>query len=133
MPEEEGGVYLLDNSKAIAAGLTFRPLEETLGAILRADMARVLEADTRSNVETAMADLKQVMYGDDVEVIKTKSEALTQASHKLAEAMYQQTAQDGQGDPGAEAGAQDTAGAAPNADDDVVDADFEEVKEEEKK
>jgi molecular chaperone DnaK len=101
------------------------------------ELGEKVEADTRSNVEAAMSDLKQVMDGDDVEVIKTKSEALTQASHKLAEAMYQQTAQDGQGAPGAEAGAgpgaQDAAGAAPNADDDVVDADFEEVKEEEKK
>lgn len=100
------------------------------------ELGEKVEADTRSNVETAMADLKQVMDGDDVESITAKSEALTQASHKLAEAMYQQTAQDGgQGAPGAEAGAgaEDAAGAAPNADDDVVDADFEEVKEEEKK
>jgi molecular chaperone DnaK len=100
------------------------------------ELGEKVEADTRSSVEAAMADLKQVMDGDDAQVIKTKSEALTQASHKLAEAMYQQTAQDGQGAPGAEAGAgagaQDAAGAAPNADDDVVDADFEEVKEEKK-
>jgi molecular chaperone DnaK len=93
-----------------------------------------VEAATRSNVEAAVADLKQVTDSEDVDAIKAKSEALTQASHKLAEAMYQQTAQAEQGAPGAEAGAQDAAaGANPNADDDVVDADFEEVKEEDKK
>jgi molecular chaperone DnaK len=96
------------------------------------DLGEKVDAETRAKVEAAMGDLKQVMDGEDVEAIKAKSEALTQASHKLAEAMYQQSAQEGQGAPGAEAGAQD-AGGAPNADDDVVDADFEEVKEEDKK
>lgn len=97
------------------------------------DLGDKVEAGTRSNVEAAIADLKQVMDSEDVDAIKAKSEALTQASHKLAEAMYQQTAQAEQGAPGAEAGAQDAAGANPKADDDVVDADFEEVKEEDKK
>ncbi len=98
------------------------------------ELGEKVEAETRSNVEAAMGDLKQVLDSEDVEAIKAKSEALTQASHKLAEAMYQQTAQEGQGAPGADAGAQDAAGgAASNADDDVVDADFEEVKDEEKK
>jgi molecular chaperone DnaK len=91
-----------------------------------------VEAETRKNVEAAVSDLKQVMDTEDIEAIKAKSEALTQASHKLAEAMYQQTAQQGQDTPGAEAGGQDTGG-APNADDDVVDADFEEVKGDDKK
>ncbi len=96
------------------------------------DLGEKVDAETRAKVEAAMGDLKQVMDGEDIEAIKAKSEALTQASHKLAEAMYQQSAQEGQGAQGAEAGAQD-AGGAPNADDDVVDADFEEVKEEDKK
>jgi molecular chaperone DnaK len=97
------------------------------------ELGEKVDAETRANVEAAMGDLKQVIESEDVEAIKAKSEALTQASHKLAEAMYQQSAQETQGAPGAEAGAQDAGGAAPNADDDVVDADFEEVKEEDKK
>ncbi len=97
------------------------------------ELGEKVDAETRANVEAAMGDLKQVLDSEDVDAIKSKSEALTQASHKLAEAMYQQSAQEGQGAPGAEAGAQDAAGAAPNDDDDVVDADFEEVKEEDKK
>jgi molecular chaperone DnaK len=62
---------------------------------------------------------------DDVEAIKKGIESLTQASHKLAEIMYSQASQQQQGG-GPEAGA-----AGPDEgkkDDDVVDADFEEVK-----
>jgi len=95
------------------------------------DLGDKVDDSTRSNVEAAMADLKKALESEDTEEIKAKSEALTQASHKLAEAMYQQSAQADQGAEGAEAGPQDTAGA--NADDDVVDADFEEVKEDDKK
>ena len=70
------------------------------------------------------------MEGEDVAEIKRLSEALTQTSHKLAEAIYQQTAQaDARpGGPGA-AGRR----RASDSDDDVVDADFEEVKEDKKK
>jgi molecular chaperone DnaK len=97
------------------------------------DLGEKVDAETRSKVEAAMGDLKQVMDGEDVEAIKAKSEALTQASHKLAEAMYQQSAQEGQGAQGEDAGGQAAGGDASNADDDVVDADFEEVKDEDKK
>jgi molecular chaperone DnaK len=64
--------------------------------------------------------------------IKRLTEELTQSSHKLAEAIYQQASQENPSadGPGPEAGAQEAAGAG--ADDDVVDADFEEVKEEKK-
>ncbi len=95
------------------------------------DLGEKVDAATRSNVESAMADLKGVLEAEDVAQIRAKSEALTQASHKLAEAMYKQTEQGGQGAPGGDAGGQEAAGA--NADDDVVDADFEEVKEQDKK
>jgi len=91
------------------------------------DLGEKVDAETKSNVESAVADLKKAMEGEDAEAIKQKSEALTQVSHKIAEAMYQQAAQDGaQAGAGPEAG--DAAGGQA-ADDDVVDADFEEVKE----
>ena len=80
---------------------------------------------TKKAIETACEALKQVKDGDDTEAIKQKSEELTQASHKLAEAMYQQAAQES-GEAGADP--QGQAGAA-GQDDDVVDADFEEVNE----
>lgn len=96
------------------------------------DLGEKVDAATRGRVEEAVADLKKAMEGDDAGQIKAKSDALTQASHKLAEAMYQQAAQSeqaGGAGPGAEAGAQ-SGGAA--QDEDVVDADFEEVKEDKK-
>jgi molecular chaperone DnaK len=94
------------------------------------DLGDKVDAQTRSKVEAAMADLKKAMEGDNPDDIKAKSEALTQASHKLAEAMYQKAAQEGQAGAGAAGAEQGGAGAA--QDDDVVDADFEEVKDDKK-
>jgi molecular chaperone DnaK len=94
-----------------------------------------VDADTRSKVEAAMASLKTALEGDNVDEIKRLTEELTQSSHKLAEAMYQQASQDGQAPPEGDAagpGQGQDAGAKPADDDDVVDADFEEVKEEKK-
>ena len=95
------------------------------------DLGDKVDAETRGKVEAATADLKKAMESDDPAEIKAKSEALTQSSHKLAEAMYQQAAQSEQAGADAQAGASQQNGGAP-ADDDVVDADFEEVKEEKK-
>jgi molecular chaperone DnaK len=90
-----------------------------------------VDSETKSKVEEASAALKKAMEGEDVEEIKKLSEELTQVSHKLAEAMYQQASTEQQA-PGADADQADPAGgAAPE--EDVVDADFEEVKEEDKK
>ena len=93
-----------------------------------------VDDETKSKVEEASAALKKAMEGEDMEEIKKLSEELTQVSHKLAEAMYQQASADGQQAPGADADAEQgdqAGGAAPE--EDVVDADFEEVKEEDKK
>lgn len=76
---------------------------------------------TRKNIESAIEDLKKAKDSDNVDMLKQKIEALSQASHKLAEVMYQQASQEGSAGPGA------GASTAPQ-DDDVVDADFEEVK-----
>ncbi|MEJ2097486.1 MAG: molecular chaperone DnaK [Deltaproteobacteria bacterium] len=92
-----------------------------------------VDATTKSNVESAIEALKKAMEGENAEEIKRQSEALTQASHKLAEAMYQQASQ-GNAQPGADAGAEGFAGQnTASQDDDVVDADFEEVKDSDKK
>ncbi|MEA3547766.1 MAG: molecular chaperone DnaK [Thermodesulfobacteriota bacterium] len=92
-----------------------------------------VDDETRGNVESGIEKVKKTLEGDDVDAIKQATEELTQASHKLAEIMYSQASQQ---QPGAEAGAGASAGAAGGAagssakkdDDDVVDADFEEVK-----
>jgi molecular chaperone DnaK len=96
------------------------------------DLGDKVDDDTKAKVETGVADLKKAMEGDDVEEIKRASEALSQTSHKLAEAMYQQAAQTGEGQSG-DAGADPTGsgsdtGTGAGVDEDVVDADFEEVK-----
>ncbi|MEJ2588788.1 MAG: molecular chaperone DnaK [Deltaproteobacteria bacterium] len=85
-----------------------------------------LDDDTKNNINQAIENLKKAMEGEDAEEIKRLSEELTQASHKLAETMYAQASQEqGQaagGSPGADAGSGES------KDDDVVDADFEEVQ-----
>lgn len=95
------------------------------------DLGDKIDAATKTNVETAIEAVKKEMQGENTEEIRRLSEELTQASHKLAEAMYQQASQAGADQAGAHPGAEDTAQARPSAsEDDVVDADFEEVKEE---
>jgi molecular chaperone DnaK len=82
--------------------------------------SKVGETERRA-IETALADLKEALKGDDAAAITDKANVLSQASMKLGEAMYKQ-AQETQ--PGADAGAQAAAGAPK---DDVVDAEFTEV------
>ena len=83
-----------------------------------------LEAGEKESIEGAISDLEESIKGDDVDDLKTKTNALMEASHKLAERMYQE-----QGD--ASDSATDTASGAdagaPGGDD-IVDAEFEEIK-----
>ncbi|OGR19320.1 MAG: molecular chaperone DnaK [Desulfobacterales bacterium GWB2_56_26] len=88
------------------------------------DLGDKVDAATRGNVEKEIANVKSVKDGDDVAAIKAAVEALTQASHKLAELMYQQAAKENPDAGGDPAGG----GKTKKNDDDVVDADFEEVK-----
>ncbi|MEW8428485.1 MAG: Hsp70 family protein, partial [gamma proteobacterium symbiont of Ctena orbiculata] len=87
-----------------------------------------LEPGEKEAIESAIKELEETMKGDDKEAIEAKTKALAEASGKMAERLY---AQKGADEAGAEAGA---AGAAEGesssgaADDDVVDAEFEEVK-----
>ena len=84
-----------------------------------------VDAGEKEKIETAIKELEEVISGDDVEQITAKTNALMEASHKLAEQMYQQ--QDSDVSPGTEESA---TGDGPSAagGDDVVDAEFEEVK-----
>ncbi len=84
-----------------------------------------VDEETKKGIESALEELKQAMEADDPEAIKSKTEALAQASQKLGEVMYQQAQSE------AEAGGDAAEGDAPK--DDVVDAEFEEVDDEEKK
>jgi molecular chaperone DnaK len=85
-----------------------------------------LDDATKSNIEQAIENLKKSLEGEDTEEIKKLTEELTQASHKLAETIYANANQEqAQGEPGP---GPEADGDAPKDDDDVVDADFEEVK-----
>jgi molecular chaperone DnaK len=84
-----------------------------------------LDASTKGDIEKAAENLKAAMGTDNAQEIKRLTEELTQASHKLAEAMYARASAGAQAEgAGQQAGGP---GAKPK-DDDVVDADFEEVK-----
>ncbi|MBE9545913.1 MAG: Hsp70 family protein, partial [Proteobacteria bacterium] len=87
-----------------------------------------IDAAEKTKIEEAVAKVKKALEGDDIDAIKAAQEELTQASHKLAEAMYAKTAEE---QAGAEAGAgpeEEGKAEAEKKDEDVVDADFEEVK-----
>lgn len=91
-----------------------------------------VDASVRSAIEAAVAKTKTAMEGSDAQAIKSAIDELQTASHKLAEAMYQKAAGTegaGPAGPGPEAGGP-AGGGAKRPEDDVVDADFEEVKEE---
>ncbi len=92
------------------------------------DLGDKVDEETKSNVEKEIANVKSVMEGDDVDAIKTAIEALTAASHKLAELMYAQASQENPDGKGGAGGGAAGGGSAKKDDDDVVDADFEEVK-----
>ena len=97
------------------------------------DLGDKVDAETKTKVETAIEPLRKAMEGDDLEQIKKLSEELTQVSHKLAEAMYQQASAEAGSQPGAEGAGPENPGQPAGApDDDVVDADFEEVKDDKK-
>ena len=89
-----------------------------------------IDASEKSRIEDAINKTKKAMEGDDIQTIKKAQDELMSASHKLAEAMYAKTA-GGPGGPSGGEGARQQTGAEQTSrkkDDDVVDADFEEVK-----
>merc|ERR1712137_1173709 len=54
------------------------------------DNADKLDAETKTEVEKAIAEAKEVKYGDDLDALNSKKEALSQASMKIGQAMYNQ-------------------------------------------
>jgi molecular chaperone DnaK len=95
------------------------------------DLGDKVSAGDKSRVEAAISELREALKSEDVETIKAKTNALTQASMKLGEALYgaQQPGGAGGPDAGAGGGEQKKSGGGEN----VVDADFEEVKDDKKK
>jgi len=88
-----------------------------------ADLGEKASPEERSQVESAIADVKEALKGDDKGVLETKTQALAEASAGLAQKAYEQAQQEAGGEASADAG----------ADDGVVDAEFEEVQEDDGK
>ncbi len=86
-----------------------------------------LEPGEKESIEASIKDLEAVMDGDDKDAIEEKTKALTEVSGKMAERMYAQQGAEGAAEAGP-AGAEAEAATA----DDVVDAEFEEVKDDNK-
>lgn len=89
-----------------------------------------VEPQERASIESAMSDLKDVLKSNDKHVIETKTQKLTDASSKMAERLY--GAAGAQGAPGADAHAEHQGSTAGKQHEDVVDAEFEEVKDDKK-
>ncbi len=90
-----------------------------------ADAGDKLTDEEKAPVEAAISELEEALKGDDKDEITAKTTALTEASAKIAEKLYAATA--------ADADATDAGADSSKQDDDVVDAEFEEVKDDEKK
>ncbi len=83
-----------------------------------AELGEKVEAEDRANIEAAAADLNEAVKGDSKEVIEAKIKALSEASAGMAQKLYEeQAAAEGTADSG-----------ATEDDENIVDADFEEVK-----
>ncbi len=113
----------------------FRELAETRNradALLHAtekslkDLGDKVSAADRARVESALSDLKGVIRGDDKDVIETKARALAEASATIAQQAYSD-AQAGAG-AGPAGGGATGGGSAAGGKDEVLDAEFEEVK-----
>ena len=97
------------------------------------EMDDKLPEEDKTKIEATKEQLRKSLEGDDTEAIKSDLEALTQASHKLAEMLYQQQAQQQgeagpDGTPGGDADRTSGQEKTQSSDEDIVDADFEEVK-----
>jgi molecular chaperone DnaK len=91
-----------------------------------ADLGPNLDASSRSQAEAAAKELKNAMQGEETSRIRQLTEQLTQIAHTMTQAAYSRN------NPGADTGPRGAGGASSTAgrsaqDDDVVDADFEEV------
>jgi molecular chaperone DnaK len=87
-----------------------------------------LSEEDKTQIENAVVELETAIKGDSKEEIETKTQALIEASAKLMEVAQAKAAAEG-----AAAGGEPTDAGAAQPDEDVVDAEFEEVKEDDKK
>ncbi len=92
------------------------------------DMGDKVDAGMRQDIEAQIAKLKEAMEGTDRDSIQREMDQLTSVSHKLAEEAYKRAAEQQAAGAAADGTRPDASGAGKRPDDDVVDADFQEVK-----
>ncbi len=85
------------------------------------DLGEKVEAEERASIESAISDLQEALKGDDSDKIDTKAKALAEASAGMAQRIYAEQTQQAESAAG-------NGAAASEGSDDVVDAEFEEVK-----
>jgi molecular chaperone DnaK len=131
--EDEIKRMVLDAEAHAEEDKKFRELAETRNradALLHAtekslkDLGEKVSAADRARVESALSDLKGVIKGDDKDVIETKARALAEASATIAQQAYS----DAQAGAGPAGGGAAGGGSAAGGKDEVLDAEFEEVK-----
>ncbi len=94
------------------------------------DLADKVPADLKNEIQEKIQALRKAMEGDDINAIRKASEELTQASYRLAEMAYKQAGAQAGGASGAGAAGGSTGGGSEKkgGEDEVIDADFEEMK-----
>jgi molecular chaperone DnaK len=97
------------------------------------DLGEKVSGEERAKVESALSDLKTVLKDDDKDKIEKKLEALMTASASVAQQAYAQANPQGAGAEGPAGGSGDAGGSGKRADDNVVDAEFEEVKDKDRR
>ncbi|MEN3031564.1 molecular chaperone DnaK [Chromobacterium amazonense] len=115
--EEDKKLHELVSARNHAEGL-IHSIKKSLG-----EHGDKIGADEKAKIESALKEAEEVVKGDDKDAIEAKSEELAKASQKLGEIMYAQA----QAEAGAQGGAEQ-AEAGKKDDGNVVDAEFEEVK-----
>jgi molecular chaperone DnaK len=97
------------------------------------DLGEKLSDDEKKSAAEALAEVKTAMSGDDKEEIERKTTALETASSAIMQKMYEQAAASAGASPGAGSESGSSQGHTGGAKDDVLDAEFEEVKESDRK
>jgi len=123
--EQDAAVHADEDRKTLELVNTRNQCDALIHSVKKSlvDYGDKIDADEKARIEAALKDAEEALKGNDKDVIEAKAKALSDASHKLAEKMYAEQAQPEAG--GAEPGQKE-------ADDNVVDAEFEEVKNEKK-
>ena len=119
-----------DEDKKFHALVTARNQADGMIHATRKSMAELgdkLEASEKTSIEEAIKDLEKVMDGDDMAAIEAKTSALAEASGKMAERLYAEKGAEGASAPDAKGSGNSSGGG-----EDVVDAEFEEVKDDKK-